>query len=92
MRAAQVAGERFPLAAVLHARRRAADQLDLRAIARGLSQNRDGHRGAELRSLPYHRAVAQRLSQEMVEEARQRLATWIDELRARYAEPVTAPP
>jgi hypothetical protein len=81
-------GERHPLAAVLRGRRSAAEQLDVDSIARTLPRARPGHRPAELRSLAYHRAVAQRLDDALVEQARQRLARWIDEgkIDRRYAE------
>jgi hypothetical protein len=48
----------------------------------------DGHRGAELRSLAYHRAVAKRLRRPMVDEARHVLWKWRDQgkIDGRYAE------
>jgi hypothetical protein len=48
----------------------------------------DGHRRAELRGLAYHRAVADKLSRPLVDEARQRLWHWqtYGEIQQQYAE------
>jgi hypothetical protein len=48
---------------------------------------RHGHRDAELRGLAYHRAVAGRLDERIVRDARDRLARWRAEGRIdpRYA-------
>jgi hypothetical protein len=83
--------EAHPLAAVLRERRRAAERLDLRrVVSQAASAKEPGrdHRGAELRSLAYHRAVAQRLDERMVHDARRRLGRWRREGRIdpRYAE------
>lgn len=79
---------RYPLASVLRERRRMAETLDVASIVRTLPRRRDGHRGPELRSLAYHRAVAQRLNPEMVQEARHLLAEWVesDKIASEYAE------
>jgi hypothetical protein len=69
---------RFPLAAVLEERRARADDLDLEKLLpleeRGPPEA--GHRGAELRSLAYHRAVAQRLDDQVISAARDRVRRW----------------
>lgn len=39
------------------------------------------HRGAELRGLAYHRVVARRLDQRLVDDARERLGRWASEDR-----------
>lgn len=64
-----------PLAAVLRARRRAAEQaIDIdRLLPR---RPRRTHRAAELHALAYHRLVAERLNEHLVEQARRRLAAW----------------
>lgn len=75
-------GERFPLSSVIEEQRLAAERLELRKLlprrhrARG---SESGHRGAELRGLAYHRAVAGRLDEELVAEARRRLRQWRSE-------------
>lgn len=80
-----------PLASVLRARRRKAERLDMRTILPPRYRQHmspDGHRRAELRSLAYHRAVAQRLDERMVQEARRRLGRWETDGRMdeRYAQ------
>jgi hypothetical protein len=64
-----------PLAAVLGARRRAADEaIDIdRLLPR---RQRRSHRTPELHALAYHRLVAERLDDQLAEEARRRLARW----------------
>lgn len=71
-------GDRHPLASVLRGRRSDAERLDPQTILppRYHGEDRHGHRGAELRSLAYHRAVAQRLDDRIVEEALERLRRW----------------
>lgn len=66
-----------PLAPVMRARnRRASDEIDLdRLLPR--KQGRD-HQTAELQSLAYHRLVAERLDEHVVDRARRRLRKWID--------------
>ena len=84
----KASGERYPLASALRDRRRMAETLDVESIVRTLPRERRGHRTPELRSLAYHRAVAQRLDHAMVEEARQLLADWLEDekIDPRYAE------
>ena len=75
------AGDRRPLAAALHARRgRAAAPVPATA-------GRD-HRGAELRGLAYHRAVADRLDDASVADALVRLRRWREDgrIHPRYAD------
>jgi hypothetical protein len=82
------AGDHHPLGGVLRERRVTAEQLDVDSIVHSLPRSSDGHRRAERRSLAYHRAVARRLDEDLVERARQRLALWMDERKIdhRYAE------
>jgi predicted transcriptional regulator len=72
-------GSRRPLARVIRSRRRAAQALDPGTLL----QEGDalGHRPAELRSLAYHRVIADRLDERLVEEARERLGRWRREER-----------
>jgi hypothetical protein len=64
-----------PLAAVLRERRQAAE--DAVEIQRLLPRrSRRGHRAAELHALAYHRLVAERLDDQLAEQARRRLARW----------------
>jgi hypothetical protein len=83
--------DRHPLASVLRRRRSDAERLDLgtilpRRYRRGIHDG--GHRGAELRSLAYHRAVAQRLDDRVVDDALHRVRRWRAEgkLDPRYAD------
>jgi len=72
-------GDRHPLASVLRARRSAADSLDPEKVLPARYRGRKpegGHRGAELRSLAFHRTVAERLDDELVHEARRRVRRW----------------
>lgn len=64
-----------PLARVIRARRRRADdEIDLDRL---LPATRDrGHRLAELQALAYHRLVAERLDEDLVADAGRRLARW----------------
>lgn len=66
-----------PLAPVMRARnRRASDEIDLdRLLPR--TRGRD-HQTAELQSLAYHRLVAERLDDHVVDRAKRRLRKWID--------------
>lgn len=50
--------------------------------------SRDSHRGAELRSLAYHRALAKHLNRLVVDEARHLIWEWRDsgKIDARYAD------
>jgi hypothetical protein len=79
----RAAEEARPVAAVMRERRADAERLDPQTALLG-----GGHRSAELRSLAYHRAVAQRLDRAVVDEARHRLRRWRREGRIdpRYAE------
>lgn len=64
-----------PLARVIRDRlRRSAETIDIDRLLP--STQRRGHRTAELQALAYHRVVAERLTQEMLEAARRRLARW----------------
>lgn len=64
-----------PVARVVRERRRESEQsVDLdRLLPR---QRRRGHRTAELQALAYHRLVAERLDERLVDEARRRLKRW----------------
>ena len=82
--------DRHPLGSVLRTRRSEAQRLDTSALLgradRGDSH--DDHRRAELLSLAYHRAVAQRLEESIVRDAQDRLARWQSQARIdpRYAQ------
>jgi hypothetical protein len=84
--------DRHPLGAVLRARRSEAQRLSPSSLLRR-ADRRDGggegaHRRAELRSLAYHRAVAQRLDEGIVRDAQDRLVRWRSQARIdpRYAQ------
>jgi hypothetical protein len=64
-----------PLTAVLRGRRRAAEQtVDIdRLLPRRSGRS---HRTAELHALAYHRLVAERLDDQVANQARRRLSTW----------------
>jgi excisionase family DNA binding protein len=65
------------LAKVIHDQRDRANRLDVRALLPArLLKNTRGHRKAELRSLAYHCAVAQRLNKQVVCDAQHRLSRW----------------
>lgn len=78
---------RHPLAQVLRERRAEARLLDLRSVLRGRRRGRD-HGAAELHGLAFHRAVAQRLDEQLVRDARVRVHSWRVEGRIapRYAD------
>jgi hypothetical protein len=84
--------DRHPLGSVLRVRRSEAQRLNTSTLLRGADRHEragDGdHRRAELRSLAYHRAVAQRMDESVVQEARDRLARWSSQARIdpRYAQ------
>jgi hypothetical protein len=83
--------DRHPLGSVLRKRRAQADLLTTSTLLRTADRRRrgaDGHRPAELRSLAYHRAVAQRLDEAIVQDARRRLARWRTQgrINPRYAQ------
>jgi hypothetical protein len=78
-----------PLGSVLRERRSQAERLSTATLLRRTNRRRDasGHRAAELRSLAYHRAVARRLDEEVLRDARHRLARWCaqSKIDPRYA-------
>lgn len=80
-------GSRRPLSRVLRERRRAAAPPTV-GTGRGEGRGARGHRTAERRSLAYHAAIADRLDDAAVAEARTRLRRWRDERRIhpRYAD------
>lgn len=82
--------DRHPLASVIRQRRRDAERLDPGEILprRYRRSTEHGHRRAELRSLAYHRALARRLDDRIVDAARRRLRQWRSEgkIDPRYAE------
>lgn len=83
-------GDPHPLASTLNESRSRAQRLDLQKLLPRRSQSEraeSGHRRAELLGLAYHRVVAQRLDDQIVEEARHRLRQWHAEQRIdpRYA-------
>ncbi len=64
-----------PVARVIRERRRQSEQsVDLDRLVPRL--HRRGHRTAELQALAYHRLVAERLDERLVDEARRRLERW----------------
>jgi predicted transcriptional regulator len=68
-------GSARPLSAVIRERtRRSTETIDIDRI---LPRKRPrGHHAAELHALAYHRVVAERLSDEMLDDARRRLRRW----------------
>jgi hypothetical protein len=69
--------DRYPLSSVLRARQARARALNPEELLPPTGEaDAHGHRRAELRSLVYHRAVARRLDERLVVEARARLARW----------------
>jgi len=82
---------RRPLAAALAARREAAANLDGDRMPWNRRQPLAprGHRTAERRSLAMHEIVAERLSEQMIDEARERVEQLAGEghLHPHYAEP-----
>jgi hypothetical protein len=71
-------GRRHVVEAVMSEGRRRAEALNPKDLIGedAVTAGRDRHALAELRSLAYHRAVAQRLDRRMVDEARQVLWRW----------------
>jgi excisionase family DNA binding protein len=68
-----------PVARVIRERRRRSDAID---IDRLLPPRRPrGHRAAELHALAYHRLIAERLDEYIVDDARRRLRRWRQEGR-----------
>ena len=87
----RTSGDRHPLASVLRRRRSDAERLDpLTILPRryGGSGGAHGHRDAELRSLAYHRVVAQRLDDRIVDDALHRVRRWrsAGRIDPRYAD------
>lgn len=82
--------DRHPLGSVLRERRSEAERLSTSGLLTEAERRRsgDGHRGAELRSLAYHRTVARRLDVKILRDARDRLARWRSQARIdpRYAQ------
>lgn len=79
VRSARENGHRRALKFVIDERRRQAGTIELADVldADELASVGDhGHRGAELRSLAYHRLVARRLDPSRIRQARRRLETW----------------
>lgn len=72
---ARAEGSKRPLARVVRERRLRSDEaID---IDRLLPPRRGrGHRGAELSALAYHRLIAERLDERLVDDARDRLRRW----------------
>lgn len=80
--------DRHPLGSVLRARRSEAQRLHTSSLLGCADHGDGGHRRAELRSLAYHRAVAQHLDERVVRDAQDRLARWQSQARIdpRYAQ------
>lgn len=79
-------GVQRPVARVIRDRqRRALETIDLDRI---FPERKRSHRAAELRSLAYHRVVADRLDDLLVERARRRLDRWreADRIHPRWAD------
>jgi len=78
---------RHPLAEALKRRREAAAQAGPTEIAEPMGAKPDGHRTAERRALAYHRLIAERLDERMIEEAKERVERLVAEghLHPRYA-------
>jgi hypothetical protein len=80
------AKQQRPLGRVIKDRHRRAGEVDVDRLLTPRRQR--GHRTAELHSLAYHRLVAERLDDTMVERARSRLSRWrrSGRLHDRWAE------
>jgi hypothetical protein len=82
--------DRHPLGSVLRARHSEAKELSTSALLGRVDlRNADhAHRRAELYSLAYHRAVAQRLDEALLQDAQDRLSRWQSQARIdpRYAQ------
>jgi excisionase family DNA binding protein len=77
-------GARFALASVIRDRRRQASAIDENEFLPPQLQRRTKprrHRTAELQALAYHRLVARRLDQPLVDEAKRRLKRWREQGR-----------
>ena len=64
------------LAHAINDRRRSAATIDIDSLLPSSSRAATGHHRPELRSLAYHRLVAQRLDDRLVADARRRLRRW----------------
>jgi uncharacterized protein YbaR (Trm112 family) len=75
--------DRHPLGSVLRTRRSEAQRLDTSRLVGTYDRgDRDEpHRRAELLSLAYHRAIAQRLDDCIVRDAQDRLSRWLSQAR-----------
>lgn len=73
--------------AMIEARQRA-QRMRPGSVLSDVQRSSDPHRGPELRSLAYHRALAPRLRRPMVNEARRKLGRWTTEgrIHPRYAQ------
>jgi hypothetical protein len=88
----------YPLASVLRERRMEGEALEVDELLPSRYRRElevSGHRRAELRTLAYHRAVARRLDDPLLQDARRRLQEWraegrIDEQYADRWEQVLA--
>lgn len=79
---ARDANSKRPLAAVIRERnRRSQETIDLEQLLPRRRPSRRGHRTAEVHSLAYHRVVAGRLDERLVDDARRRLRRWREEGR-----------
>jgi hypothetical protein len=77
-------GRPSDLASVMRARRRRANEIDIEDLLPHNLRRRSKprrHRAAELNGLLYHRLVAQRLDDRLVEDARRRLERWREDGR-----------
>lgn len=78
-----------PLARVIRERqRRSNEEIDVDRLLPRPRRRLRGHRVADLQSLAYHRLVAERLDEQLVDEARRRLRRWREQgrLHQRWAE------
>jgi hypothetical protein len=75
------------LASVIRARRRRAEAIEADRLLPRPARPR-AHRAPELRSLAYHRAVADRLDERVIDDARKRLRRWRegDRIDPRWAD------
>lgn len=75
--------DRHPLGSVLRASRSEAERLETSMLLAptGHGDDYSDHRRAELLSLAYHRAVAQRLDRSILQDARDRLSRWRSQAR-----------
>lgn len=86
----RLAAERFPLASALEERERRARAINPTRLLSDVTPTplaTHGHRQAELRSLAFHRVVAERLDEQLVRDAQRRLRRW---QRTRHIDERTA--